>query len=170
MPPEIVSRGIGRDGVGVRRVFPAFVRSGVSLSRAVCGLEIQSVARRWRAGGVRAHLLHLVQPEIEQAVDPVEELRASHEERGMLEPDGRRIRSSHRFFVRLKISGCATGRGGSRRARFATRTRGGVADDTRSVASVFATGVGAKASVRGRNLARGVSGRVRCQPRPLVPP
>lgn len=122
MPPEIVSRGIGRDGVGVRRVFPAFVRSGVSLSRAVCGLEIQSVARRWRAGGVRAHLLHLGQPEIEQAVDPVEELRASHEERGVLEPDGRRIRSSHRFFVRLRSRGVRRGAGvrgalGSRRGR-----------------------------------------------------
>ena len=41
-------------------------------------------------------LLHFGEFEVEQAVDPVEELRASHEERGMLEPDGRRVRRSHR--------------------------------------------------------------------------
>ena len=41
-------------------------------------------------------LLHFGEFEVEQVVDPVEELRASHEERGMLEPDGRRVRRSHR--------------------------------------------------------------------------
>jgi len=37
---------------------------------------------------VVSHLLHLGQLEGEKAVDPVQQLGAPHEERGVLQPDG----------------------------------------------------------------------------------
>ena len=90
-----VTRGRGGDGSGpsVRVVFSVW---GVP---SAC---VNFKARWWwgdDAGAVAVEvtrLLHFGEFEVEQAVDPVEELRASHEERGMLEPDGRRVRRSHR--------------------------------------------------------------------------
>ena len=87
-------------GMGTGRVRPS-VRVGFSVwgVPAAC---VNFKARWWwgdDAGTVAVEvtrLLHFGEFEVEQAVDPVEELRASHEERGMLEPDGRRVRRSHR--------------------------------------------------------------------------
>lgn len=90
-----VTRRRGGDGSGpsVRVVFSVW---GVP---SAC---VNFKARWWwgdDAGTVAVEvtrLLHFGEFEVEQVVDPVEELRASHEERGMLEPDGRRVRRSHR--------------------------------------------------------------------------
>ena len=90
-----VTRGRDGDGAGpsVRVVFSVW---GVP---SAC---VNFKARWWwgdDAGTVAVEvtrLLHFGEFEVEQVVDPVEELRASHEERGMLEPDGRRVRRSHR--------------------------------------------------------------------------
>ena len=114
-------------------------------------------------------LLHFGEFEVEQVVDPVEELRASHEERGMLEPDGRRVRRSHRRDLDS---------GGDGARWFAVRACdagfGVVDDDARAV---FASRDGGGAPVVVLGLARGVlegargaSLSSRCQPRPLVPP
>ena len=115
-------------------------------------------------------LLHFGEFEVEQVVDPVEELRASHEERGMLEPDGRRVRRSHRrdldsggdgarwFAVRACDAGFGVDDDDDARAVFASRDGGG--------APVVVLGL-ARGVLEG---ARGASLSSRCQPRPLVPP
>lgn len=115
-------------------------------------------------------LLHFGEFEVEEVVDPVEELRASHEERGMLEPDGRRVRRSHRrdldsggdgarwFAVRACDAGFGVDDDDDARAVFASRDGGG--------APVVVLGL-ARGVLEG---ARGASLSSRCQPRPLVPP
>ena len=105
---------LGRSWVGVWVVDVSDAGSGMGTGRvrpsvrvvfSVWGVPSACVnfkARWWwgdDAGTVAVEvtrLLHFGEFEVEQAVDPVEELRASHEERGMLEPDGRRVRRSHR--------------------------------------------------------------------------
>ena len=114
-------------------------------------------------------LLHFGEFEVEQVVDPVEELRASHEERGMLEPDGRRVRRSHRRDLDS---------GGDGARWFAVRAcDAGFGVDDDDARAVFASRDGGGAPVVVLGLARGVlegargaSLSSRCQPRPLVPP
>ena len=163
-----MTRGRGGDGSGpsVRVVFSVL---GVP---SAC---VNFKARWWwwdDAGAVAVEvtrLLHFGEFEVEQAVDPVEELRASHEERGMLEPDGRRVRRSHRRDLDS---------GGDGARWFAVRAcDAGFGVDDDDARAVFASGDGGGAPVVVLGLARGVlegargaSLSSRCQPRPLVPP
>ena len=164
-----MTRRRGGDGSGpsVRVVFSVW---GVP---SAC---VNFKARWWwgdDAGAVAVEvtrLLHFGEFEVEEAVDPVEELRASHEERGMLEPDGRRVRRSHRrdldsggdgarwFAVRACDAGFGVVDDDDARAVFASRDGGG--------APVVVLGL-ARGVLEG---ARGASLSSRCQPRPLVPP
>ena len=142
-----VTRRRGGDGAGpsVRVVFSVW---GVP---SAC---VNFKARWWwwdDAGTVAVEvtrLLHFGEFEVEQAVDPVEELRASHEERGMLEPDGRRVRRSHRRDLDS---------GGDGARWFAVRAcDAGFGVDDDDARAVFASRDGGGAPVVVLGLARGV--------------